>query len=713
MKLSENGLSIVRWLKKLWEGLVEPAWIGDARERYLSRILNIILLIFLLLGLGVEFFSRLNHKLPSSGEPLTLLIICLLALAYYLNGQGQFSAAIMLTLSLFIVSTFASILLQNVRGNADLSALYYLLMAVLISDLFFSLRGFLVTVAVILGGVFAISMINPDAAPIFIFLCIFCALIGFSSYNRRSMQAQQFSLISQFAHEKSLLSIQQQRFAQLSLLEAAGRQINDSLNEKEILENTLQALVNKFGYARASMSLQIEGDILEVSAVAGTRNINYWRQSRHHLSDGVIGHVAETHQAYLAADVSKDPYYISSAEQNGSAMAVPILDKQQLLGVIHVESAMKNDLQAEDVQTLQTLANQVATSLQKARLYARTQEHLQVMTALQSVSHTATASLELNEILDNVIRLLRHSFGYTYISVYLLNGDILSLGAQLGYPEDMLIRNIPITSGVIGRTARTKETQFLRDASADPDFIRGAYEVQSEIAVPLLKEDNVLGVLNVEAMENGSLDENDVSFLNALAGSIAVAIDNARLHAEVKRMAMTDVVSGLANRRAFDDFLNAEITRASRYNQPISLIILDLDSFKEYNDRWGHPAGDLRLKEIADLLRLNVREPDLAARYGGEEFAVILPNTPKRGALRLAERLRRSAEACAPYPNGRHGPVAGYTISLGVATYPDDATTVDELLLTADNAELMAKRLGKNRVQPANTSRSLQSSYDE
>jgi diguanylate cyclase (GGDEF)-like protein len=180
------------------------------------------------------------------------------------------------------------------------------------------------------------------------------------------------------------------------------------------------------------------------------------------------------------------------------------------------------------------------------------------------------------------------------------------------------------------------------------------------------------------------------------------------LHAEVKRMTLTDVVSGLANRRAFEEILQAEMVRASRYSHPISLIIFDLDSFKEYNDKWGHPAGDVRLREIADLLRANVREPDIAARYGGEEFAVILPNTGKSGALRLAERLRKSAEESSPHPNGNRGPVSGYTISLGVATYPEDATSIEELLLAADNAELTAKRLGKNRVFAANTSDKIQ-----
>jgi diguanylate cyclase (GGDEF)-like protein len=330
------------------------------------------------------------------------------------------------------------------------------------------------------------------------------------------------------------------------------------------------------------------------------------------------------------------------------------------------------------------------------------------MTTLQSISHTVTSSLDLDEILDNVIQLLKDSFGYTYLSIYLLEEDALYLGTQLGYPETLLIHEIPITAGVIGRTARSRETQFIQDVSADSDFLPASYEVRNEIAVPLLKNDNVLGVLNVESKGDPPLTEIDVNLLNTLAGSVAVAIDNARLHAEVKLMAMTDVVSGLANRRAFDETLYAEITRASRYSQPISLIILDLDSFKEYNDKWGHPAGDIRLREIAGLLRSNVRDPDMTARYGGEEFAIILPNTSKGGAIRLAERLCQSAGASAPHKNEDHYPIPGYTISLGVATYPDDATSMEELLLMADNAELMAKRLGKNQVYAANSANKIQ-----
>jgi diguanylate cyclase (GGDEF)-like protein len=355
------------------------------------------------------------------------------------------------------------------------------------------------------------------------------------------------------------------------------------------------------------------------------------------------------------------------------------------------------------VQTLETLANQVATSIQKARLYARAQEHLQVMTILQSVSHTVTSSLELNEILHNVIELLQASFGYTNISIYLLENDILRLGAQLGYPENMIIYQIPVIAGIGGRAIRTRETQFIQDVRQDPTFLRSSQDIQSEICVPLLKKDNVLGILNVESNGDVLLTENDVNLLNALAGPLAIAIDNARLHAEVKTMALTDTVSDLANRRAFDEILNTELTRATRYGHPLSLIILDLDSFKEYNDNYGHPAGDMRLREIGEMLKENVREPDIAARYGGEEFAVILPNTSKAGAVKLAERLRESAEAKAGRKNDNGSAISGYTISLGVATFPEDATTVRDLLLAADNAELTAKRLGKNRVYATTT----------
>lgn len=699
-----------RLFTKFWEGLIEPASLSrrDTREHHLSRVLNIILLLLIAWGIGFEIQSRFNHQSFTVSDLFISGMVGLLILAYFLSRRNQLRRATRLTLSLFIATIFALALTQYFSGSNNFSILYYLIIAILISEQFLSMRGYLIVAAIILTGVLGISILNASAQTIFIFLFVFFSLIGFSSYNRRLIEKEQMIMAHKLAHEQSKLSLEQRRSAHLGLLEEVGRQIMSSLDEKEILERTVATVVEKFGFAEATISLLTGDDMLEVRAISGTQDFGYREGFRQKINEGIIGHVAATRSAYLSNDVSQDPYYFSSAVRQGSAIGVPMLEKETLLGVIYVESLTKEELRADDVHTLQTVANQVATSLQKARLYARTQKHLQVMTTLQSISHTVTSSLDLDEILSSVIQLLQDSFGYAYVSIYLLEDHVLYLGAELGYPDTDVIYEIPLTSGVIGRTARSRQTQLVYDASLDPDFLRASHDVKSEIAVPLLKDNNVLGVLNIESKVDLQLTENDVNVLNTLAGSIAVAIDNARLHAEVKLMALTDVVSGLANRRAFDETLYAEITRASRYSQPISLIIIDLDSFKEYNDKWGHPAGDIRLREIADLLRSNVRDPDLAARYGGEEFALILPNTSKGGALRLAERLRQSAEDSAPQKaNGNHH-IAGYTISLGVATYPDDAASMDELLLMADNAELMAKRLGKNQVYSASSANRIQ-----
>ena len=212
------------------------------------------------------------------------------------------------------------------------------------------------------------------------------------------------------------------------------------------------------------------------------------------------------------------------------------------------------------------------------------------------------------------------------------------------------------------------------------------------------------------------LSEDDAIVLNALVGPVVIAMENARLHARVQELALTDGLTNLFNRRAFDQMLSSEITRAARYSFPLSLVIIDMDSFKAFNDRFGHLAGDERLREVAALLRSGLRTPDIVARYGGEEFALILPSTTKESAILLAERLRAAAEQCAPEncvpenfaPESRalercenKAAIAGYTISIGVAAYPEDGQTVYELLYAADQAEMTAKKLGKNCVYPA------------
>jgi diguanylate cyclase (GGDEF)-like protein len=218
------------------------------------------------------------------------------------------------------------------------------------------------------------------------------------------------------------------------------------------------------------------------------------------------------------------------------------------------------------------------------------------------------------------------------------------------------------------------------------------------VAVPIVREQNLLGVVTVVDPAEGSFGPDDVETLAGLAVQAGVAIENARLHRAVEQQAVTDDLTGLANRRQFYEVLGREFERAHRFGTPLSLILLDIDDFKRINDThpMKHLAGDAVLGAVAAAIANHIRDIDLAARYGGEEFAVLLPQTDREGAVNLAERLRVAiADQQVSFGEGDRIAV---TASFGVASGPFDDQTQLDLIATADNALYASKRAGKNRV---------------
>jgi len=219
------------------------------------------------------------------------------------------------------------------------------------------------------------------------------------------------------------------------------------------------------------------------------------------------------------------------------------------------------------------------------------------------------------------------------------------------------------------------------------------------VAVPIVREQNLLGVVTVVDPEEGTFGQDDVETLAGLAVQAGVAIENARLHRAVEQQAVTDELTGLANRRQFYDVLGREFERAHRFGTPLSLILLDIDDFKRINDThpMKHLAGDAVLGAVAAAIAGHIRDIDLAARYGGEEFAVLLPQTDREGAVNLAERLRVAiAEQQVSFGEGDRISV---TASFGVASGPYEDQTQLDLIATADNALYASKRAGKNQVR--------------
>lgn len=222
------------------------------------------------------------------------------------------------------------------------------------------------------------------------------------------------------------------------------------------------------------------------------------------------------------------------------------------------------------------------------------------------------------------------------------------------------------------------------------------YRTRSFISSPIVLGGKTIGVLSfTDKATSTAFNAKDLEMVEAIAPQIAVAIDREELRAkagEFEQLSVTDTLTGLLNRRYIDQRLDEEVKRSNRHGYPMSFLLLDVDHFKSYNDTYGHPAGDVALKIVAEVIKDTLRGADVAARFGGEEFAILLPQTVDEEAAAIAERVRRNIEAT-------EFPHRNVTVSIGVASCSSDLCSTTGLVDAADKALYDAKRLGRNGVR--------------
>jgi len=271
-----------------------------------------------------------------------------------------------------------------------------------------------------------------------------------------------------------------------------------------------------------------------------------------------------------------------------------------------------------------------------------------------------------------------------------------------------------VERGVVGRAIRSGQPQFVSDVSADPDYFHVNEAVVSEFVAPIRSERRVLGAINIESDCRDGIPEDERELLalvaDQIAGAIRFALLNRRLsettrqleeaNRRLERLSTVDPLTGVANRRRFDEVLDLEWRRLARAERPLSLLLIDIDCFKAYNDTLGHLEGDRCLTRIGALLADGAhRAGDLVARYGGEEFAILLAGAGEDAALRVAESIRQDLEELGE-PHPASAVADSVTASVGVATVvPKRGTLPIELIAAADEALYRAKRSGRNRVE--------------
>ncbi len=353
----------------------------------------------------------------------------------------------------------------------------------------------------------------------------------------------------------------------------------------------------------------------------------------------------------------------------------------------------------DDLGRLARTFNTMAGSLEHER--AMLEEHISQLAALNRIAVTITSSLQLQEILDDI---MRHGIALT-------NAE----AACIAFYDEATERFTNwVTQGLSERF--TGNMRFRPGGLADETFTTAGPILSNDlpetrhklsrlahdeglkcfVCLPLTSRARRLGVLYVYRTDRDTFTPAEIELLTTFASLTAGAIENAQLYAQIQQQARTDALIGLDNRREFQRRLIEEIERARRHSRPLSLLMFDLDHFKQINDTYGHPAGDEVLRAFAVRIRNELRPADRAARYGGEEFSVILPETTADGARIMAERVRQAvANTPIRLADGRE---IRLTVSTGASCYPDDAESPEELVVRADQALYAAKRAGRNRV---------------
>jgi diguanylate cyclase (GGDEF)-like protein len=278
--------------------------------------------------------------------------------------------------------------------------------------------------------------------------------------------------------------------------------------------------------------------------------------------------------------------------------------------------------------------------------------------------------------------------------------------------KDILPARRPFTNtgeGIVGLAAKRRNAIILRDARREgrhPYYSlttaqKNSLGPISVLALPLLDASEVIGVIELECRGWNLYNLSDAKRLESLAALAAMSLANQRLHRVILHQAVTDGLTGVFNKRHALQLLNDEVRRAKRYGNPLSILMMDIDYFKKYNDSFGHVQGDLVLQQFAETVKSSLRSTDIIGRFGGEEFFVIMPEAVREAALASAERIRIAVES-AKFPGNRDtDETVTKTVSIGVATLFGTASDAPSLISAADEALYRAKRDGRNQVAEA------------
>jgi len=380
-------------------------------------------------------------------------------------------------------------------------------------------------------------------------------------------------------------------------------------------------------------------------------------------------------------------------------MFLGLISRGDLAGILAIGERRDGRIYSvEDIDLLESIANQMAVSLEKEYYHEQIEEHRKEIDLLNRLAKIVTSSMSIDAVFEGFVGELKHMVDFDWATISLVDGDelhILALASNTDSPWRSDGR-LPLAGTATDYVCRERRKVYEPDLAAHQRFVTGKHHleqgVRSILYLPLQIKEKCIGAFILASRERDAFGAKQIRLLEQVAMQIATPVENSQLYAAAEQRSRIDEMTGLFNRRHFEERIKEEISRHGRDGEDFSILYLDLDNFKTYNDIYGHPTGDTLLNQIGRIIKGSIRGADQAFRYGGDEFVVILPRTGMGEAHVVAERVR--------------GEIAGrmeemdvaVTCSIGVSTYPSDGVIPGELVTVADTAQYFAKRTGGNRV---------------
>jgi len=419
---------------------------------------------------------------------------------------------------------------------------------------------------------------------------------------------------------------------------------------------------------------------------------------------GVLGAILKELRPFTleAPRLSLLPYYAGPAEV-GAFVGVPVVEGRSARGILVGDRADARKFEPADVALVNAAAAQVVRVVQSERVFQALERSKHEHERFYQASAELNRALTLDQVYDAAIAGARGvcEFEFGCIATYEARRGSHTIRRVVGEGSDKLLgTSHKDPSSIASMVAKNKLALpaggdwHERDVPVFSHPMR-IKDYESLLVVPLIVKDEVIGTFTVAATRAGAFPSDRRVMLGVIANQVAVSMQNARMYEALEEQATTDGLTGLVNHRTFQERFSTMLGRAERHELSVSLLLTDIDHFKKINDTYGHPTGDEVLRRVAAILKASARKIDIVARYGGEEFALVLEGTDRAGARQLAERIRQEVEQQS-FPSAKGA--FGATLSIGVASYPDDAREKPEIIARADQSLYSAKHGGRNRT---------------